>query len=140
MAKEYKNPSVAADGIIIKDKKILLVRRGHDPYAGSWALPGGFVNYGERTEDAVVREVREETTLETVVDDLVGVYSDPRRDPRGHVISITYLLKNPIGEPHGSDDAKEARWWDIDSLPSLAFDHAKIIAEGLRLYKQKKLA
>lgn len=138
MTKEYKNPAVAADGIIIENGRILLIKRGHEPYAGRWALPGGFVNYGENTESAVVREVHEETTLDTMVDGLVGVYSDPSRDPRGHVISVTYLLKNPVGNPKGSDDAKEAKWWDLTALPPLAFDHDKIIADGIKLYNQRR--
>ncbi len=137
MEEKYKTPSITVDGVLIKDGKILLVRRGHAPYEGMWATPGGFVEYGETTENAVLREVKEETGLESTLEALVGVYSDPKRDPRKHIISIAYLLKDPIGEPKGADDAKEAKWWDLDSLPPLAFDHEMIISDAIKL-KYKK--
>lgn len=139
MEEKYKIPSLTVDGIIIKEGKILLVKRGHAPYEGMWATPGGFVEYGETTEHAVVREVKEETGLETTLEVLVGVYSDPKRDPRKHVISIAYLLKDPIGEPKGGDDAKEAKWWDLDALPPLAFDHDRIISDAIKIYYKIKI-
>jgi len=87
------HPSVAVDGIVLQGGKLIAVRRKNEPYQGMPALPGGFVELGETTIEAVVREVREETGLETRVQRLVGVFSDPRRDPRGHVISIVYELE-----------------------------------------------
>src|SRR2546428_11020893 len=87
------HPSVAVDGIVLKDGKLVAVRRMNEPYRGMPALPGGFVELGETTVEAVGREVREETGLETRVKRLVGVFSDPKRDPRGHVISIVYELE-----------------------------------------------
>src|SRR5438445_5052257 len=86
------HPSGAVDGIVLHGGKLVAVRRKNEPYRGMPALPGGFVELGETTVEAVVREVREETGLETRVKRLVGVFSDPRRDPRGHVISIVYEL------------------------------------------------
>lgn len=135
---EYKSPSLAVDGVIIKDNQILLIRRKNDPYKDKWAMPGGFVEYGERTEDAVLREVKEETGLEAKIGQLVGVYSDPKRDPRKHVVSITYLLKDISGTEKGGDDAKEARWWNINRLPELAFDHKYIISDALKIYYNKR--
>lgn len=135
---EYKSPSLAVDGVIIKDNQILLIKRKNDPYKDSWAMPGGFVEYGERTEDAVLREVKEETGLEAKISQLIGVYSDPKRDPRKHVVSITYLLKDVSGTEKGGDDAKEAKWWNVNKLPELAFDHQYIINDALKIYYNKK--
>ncbi len=135
---EYKSPSLAVDGVILKDNQILLIKRKNDPYKDKWAIPGGFVEYGEKTEDAVLREVKEETGLEAKIGDLVGVYSNPKRDPRKHVVSITYLLKDISGTEKGGDDAKEAKWWNINELPELAFDHKYIINDALRIYYNKK--
>jgi 8-oxo-dGTP diphosphatase len=135
---EYKSPSLAVDGVIIKEDRILLIKRKNEPYKDKWAIPGGFVEYGETTENAVLREIKEETGLEAVIDRLVGVYSDPRRDPRKHVVSITYLLKEVKGKEEGGDDAKEAKWWDVNKLPELAFDHKYIINDALKIYYNKK--
>ena len=88
----YQKPSLTVDGIILKDEKILLIKRKNDPFKDMWALPGGFVEYNEKCEDAVVREVSEETGLKTNIKKIFGVYSDPSRDPRGHTISIIYIL------------------------------------------------
>ncbi|OYT59518.1 ADP-ribose pyrophosphatase [Thermoplasmatales archaeon ex4484_30] len=128
-----KSPRLTVDGVIIKDKKILLIRRKNEPFKGKWALPGGFVDYGERVEDAVIREIKEETGLDTKIARLLGVYSDPERDPRGHTVSIAYLLSPKEGVPEGGDDALEARFFDINELPSLAFDHDKIIKDALHM-------
>ncbi len=127
-----RTPRVAVDGVLIREGKILLVRRGKEPFKGKYALPGGFLEYGERAEEAVLREVYEETGVKAEVKDLLGVYSDPDRDPRGHVISIVYLLDYLEGEPRGGDDASEAKWFDLNSLPELAFDHERIIRDARR--------
>jgi 8-oxo-dGTP diphosphatase len=94
-----------------------------------WALPGGFVEIGESCEDAVVREFREETGVRTSVDRLVGVYSDPHRDPRAHVVSVVFRLKGSRSTPKGGSDAAEAKWWPASDLPPLAADHAAMIAD-----------
>ena len=133
---EYKSPSLTVDGVMIKDDKVLLIKRKNDPYKDKWAIPGGFVEYGETTENAVLREFREETGLEGIIDRLIGVYSDPKRDPRKHVVSIAYLLKYTGGNEKGGDDAKEARWWYLEKLPDFALDHGKIINDALMLYRQ----
>ncbi len=121
-----KKPSIAVDGIITKGGKILLIKRKNEPFKGKWALPGGFVEYGERVEEAVLREIKEETGLNAKIKKLLGVYSDPNRDPRGHTISIVFILEAE-GEAKGGDDAEEAKFFDLKKLPSLAFDHKKIV-------------
>ena len=128
----YKTPSLTVDGAVIKNDMILLVKRKHQPFKGKWALPGGFVEYGEKVEDAVVREVFEETGLKTKIVDLVGVYSDPGRDPRGHTVTIVYLLEVVDGELKEGDDASDVKFFDLKRLPTLSFDHDKIIKDILR--------
>lgn len=131
---KYKSPKITVDGIILDKgkKRILLIQRGREPFKGKWALPGGFIGYGERTEDAVVREVLEETGLRTRVLELFGVYSDPNRDPRGHTITLVYILEIMDGKVSGGDDAVEAKFFDLNSLPELSFDHEKIIKDFLK--------
>lgn len=129
---KYKTPKLTVDGIILKNNRILLIKRRNPPFKGKWAFPGGFVEYGEKTEDAVIREVLEETGLETKIKDLIGVYSDPNRDPRGHTVSVVYLLDVCAGFLNGADDAYEAKFFDLDKLPELAFDHEIIVKDVLR--------
>src|SRR2546425_4772584 len=117
------HPSVAVDGIVLQDGKLVAVRRMNEPYRGMPALPGGFVELGETTVEAVVREVREETGLETRVKRLVGVFSDPRRDPRGHVISIVYELDAVCGRLKTGSDAPAVFHRNPSAGPRVAFDH-----------------
>ena len=131
---ERRSPSLTVDGVIIKDNQVLLIKRKNDPYKNKWAIPGGFVDYGEKTEDAVLREVKEETGIRAKIDRLIGVYSEPKRDPRKHVVSIAYLLKDVKGEEKGGDDAREAKWWGINELPKLAFDHNNILNDAIKIY------
>lgn len=128
---KWRRPSVTADGIVIKDERLLLIRRGNEPFKGAYALPGGFVNYGEQLERCVVREVLEETGLRTEVVELVGVYSAPDRDPRGHFITAVYHLKPVGGTLKAGDDASSAEWVELSKLPHLAFDHGRIVQEFL---------
>jgi 8-oxo-dGTP diphosphatase len=111
---------------------LLLVQRAYPPFAGEWALPGGFVEEGEQVVDAASRELAEETGLRTGSLRLLGVYDTPGRDPRGWTVSIVYhatvLLEEAVS---GADDARDARWFPTDSLPKLAFDHAMIVADAL---------
>ena len=132
LAHAFRNPTLTADGIVIVDGRIVLVRRGREPGKGKHALPGGFVEYGERAEECAVREVLEETGLRTEPLGLVGIYSDPARDPRGHIVSAVFHLRAVGGELRGGDDADSAALFDLSALPELAFDHARIIADHLR--------
>ena len=129
---DYKSPRLTADGTILKDKKILLIKRKNEPFKGKWALPGGFVEYGEKVEDAVVREVYEETGLKTKIRDIVGIYSDPNRDPRGHTVTVVYFLDIQGGELKSSDDASDAKFFDLKDLPELSFDHDIIVKDVIR--------
>ena len=126
-----RSPKLTVDGIINKDDCILLIKRKNNPFKGKWALPGGFVEYGETTEKAVIREILEETGLETKVKKLLGVYSDPNRDPRGHTVSVVYILEVLDGKLKGGDDASEAKFFQENQLPELSFDHEKIIRDYL---------
>ncbi len=134
---EWKRPSVTADGIVTRGNEILLIKRGKEPFKGSYALPGGFLEYGEKMEECVVREVLEETGMKTTVIDLVGVYSAPDRDPRGHFVTAVYHLQPISGVARGGDDASAAEWMPMDKLPKLAFDHGKIVQEFLSEKKSR---
>jgi len=129
-----ETPLVTVDAIIeLTDRParpVVLIERRNPP--AGWALPGGFVDVGERTEQAVVREAQEETGLDVQLTALLGVYSDPARDPRGHTVSVVYVAR-ATGEPRGRDDARRAQAFALDSLPApLAFDHALILADYAR--------
>ena len=127
----YVAPALTVDAVLLKGHEILLIRRGREPFKGSWALPGGFVDVGETVEDAVRRELVEETGLKGDIVDLLGVYSEPKRDPRGHTVSVTFVLKVAgIVHVDDLDDADEAKWFPLDALPELAFDHARIVADA----------
>jgi len=128
---DYQIPKLTVDGILIQDNMILLIKRRFPPFQGIWALPGGFVEYGETVEKAVIREMKEETGLETKIQHLLGVYSDPKRDPRGHTISVVYLLTSQQTIPKNGDDAADAKFFNLKELPSLAFDHEKIIRDAI---------
>jgi 8-oxo-dGTP diphosphatase len=123
---QWPQPALAVDAVVINDGEILLITRGREPWKGMLALPGGFVNKGEDPEIAVLRELKEETGLDGEVDRLLCVRGDPKRDPRGHVVSIAYLVK-ATGNPQGGDDAVEANWYDLNSITKLAGDHVSMV-------------
>ncbi|HOI69624.1 MAG: NUDIX hydrolase [Methanothrix sp.] len=125
-----ETPLLAADALVLYGDGIVLIRRENPPYQGFYALPGGFVEVGETVEEAVRREAREETGLDIVPIKLVGVYSKPDRDPRGHVVSISYLAWGR-GELSAGSDARSAEIFALEELPPLAFDHALIVRDGL---------
>ncbi len=128
----HKNPALTVDGVIIEDHMIVLIKRSKAPFEGQYALPGGFVEYGETVESGLIREIAEETGLKVKIKSLIGVYSDPNRDPRGHVISLAFTAKITGGEMSSGSDACEVRLYDIRNLPQLAFDHEKIIHDALK--------
>jgi 8-oxo-dGTP diphosphatase len=135
--KRYNHPVLTVDGVLVVDGKLLLVRRGREPEKGKLALPGGIVEYGETTEEAIVRELKEETGISTRPVGLLGVYSDPYRDPRGHFITIAYILASEDGDLQAGDDAADAILQPIDDIPMLAFDHTDIVADYFQQNKGK---
>jgi 8-oxo-dGTP diphosphatase len=127
----YRNPAPTVDVVIqLPGDRVVLVERRFEPLG--WALPGGFVEYGETLEAAAVREALEETGLRVRLVDLVGCYSDPRRDPRSHTIA-TVFLGSAEGEPRGGDDAAQAVAFGWDAVPPLVFDHRQILVDARRL-------
>ena len=127
---EYRNPLPTVDVFIrLPDDRFVLVRRKNPPHG--WALPGGFVDEGERLDVAAVREAKEETGLDVTLQEQFFTYSDPARDPRRHTIS-TVFLATAAGDPAGADDAEEARAFRADEVPTLVFDHAEIVGDVLR--------
>ncbi len=132
----HEGPRATADVIIEVGGRIVLVQRKNPP--PGWAIPGGFIDPGERAEDAAVREAFEETGLLVTLTGLLGVYSDPSRDPRGHTISAVYIGRAE-GEPAGGDDAAAASLFGEEELPSpLAFDHGRILADYFRFRRTGK--
>lgn len=128
-----QTPALTVDVIIPGPEdgsRVVLIQRSNEPFEGSWALPGGFVEVGESAERAAVREVEEETGLGVELVRLVGVYSRPDRDPRGHNVSVAYLARWVSGELAAGTDASEAALLDPHSV-SLAFDHAEIVRDAL---------
>jgi ADP-ribose pyrophosphatase YjhB (NUDIX family) len=130
----YVNPLPTVDIIIeieLKPSKvgIVLIERRNFPFG--WAIPGGFVDYGETVEAAAIREAFEETSLKVELKYLLGVYSAPNRDPRQHTISVVFVAQT-TGTPHGRDDAMHAKIFELNQLPKkMAFDHRKILADYL---------
>ena len=127
----WKKPWVTTDGVALIEGKVVLIKRGREPFKGMFALPGGIVEYGEAVEECVVREFEEETGLKTRVLDLVGVYSVADRDPRGHFITLAFNLQPLGGILSGGDDAAVAQLFPLDRLPDMAADHHKILADAL---------
>ncbi len=133
---KYSNPTPTVDIILQSGSKVLMVRRKKDPFKGQLALPGGFVNEGETAEDAMKREAMEETSLEVEPIDILGVYSDPRRDPRKHILTVVFVGIIVGGSGKAGDDAASIEWVELADIEKqqIAFDHATI----LRDYKKWK--
>ncbi len=132
---DYPRPALTVDLVIAtrEDRpRVLLIRRAKDPFAGSWALPGGFVDENEPLAAAAKRETLEETGVE--VTDLEQLYTagDPGRDPRGWTVTVAYLVRVRPDElkPVAADDAAEVGWFPLDAPPAMAFDHAMILARA----------
>jgi 8-oxo-dGTP diphosphatase len=126
-------PPIAADVIAEIGDKIVLIERRNVPLG--WAIPGGFVDFGETVEQTAVREAREEISLEVEIRALLGVYSRPERDPRGQTITVVYIARAK-GTPQGADDAKDAKLCDRNPPTPLAFDHAEILADYVRFLER----
>ena len=134
---KYPRPAVTADCVVITkeaEPKVLLIQRGNPPFKGAWAFPGGFMNMDETTEECAIRELEEETGLKVATIHQIGAYSRVDRDPRGRTITVAYLtiIDAPVAVT-GQDDAAKAEWFSISDLPHLAFDHADIMADAIKL-------
>lgn len=131
---EYKIPSLTADIFIYdEDFNFILIKRKNNPYKDFWALPGGFVEYGESVETAAVREAKEETSIDVELKSLVNVYSKPDRDPRGHTVTVAYTAKGDFNQRDADSDAEDIGIFSKDDLDELeiAFDHREIIRDCL---------
>lgn len=131
---KHRNPIPTIDAIITEESNnnlVLLIKRKNDPFKDQFALPGGYINDGEKVEDAVRREAEEELSVKVEPIDILGVYSDPNRDPRGHIMSTAFICKIINGELKANDDAADLLWVEINNLENLtlAFDHLKILAD-----------
>ncbi len=137
---KYPRPAVTADCIVItreKNPQILLIERGGEPFKGCWAFPGGFLNMDETTEQCAIRELYEETGLSVMDIMQIGAYSKVDRDPRGRTITVAYISVIEKAElVAGNDDAAQAKWFPLSSLPKLAFDHEEILKDALEVYER----
>lgn len=138
---KYPHPAVTADCVIFcfdgTQLKVLLIKRGIDPYKGRWAFPGGFLNPDESAEDGALRELKEETGFTAEYVEQFHTYSNPQRDPRERVITIAYLALVKIGDVIGGDDAAEADWFPVDKVPQLAFDHDVILRDAMARLRER---
>jgi 8-oxo-dGTP diphosphatase len=137
---DYPRPAVTADSVVFCNDSdglsVLLIERANEPFKGCWAFPGGFMEMEEDAEDCAKRELKEETGLEIPTMRQLGAFTDVDRDPRGRMVSIAFYAVIEKFEVKGSDDAAQARWFPIDSIPPLAFDHDKILRMALEEIKK----
>jgi len=134
---KYPRPAVTTDCVIFGitrdgERRVLLVQRGNEPFRGMWAFPGGFLNMDETLEQCARRELKEETGLDTPIRfEELKSFSTVDRDPRGRTISVAFVAEVPLSEVKGGDDAAEARWFPLDEIPQLAFDHGEMLQAAL---------
>lgn len=134
---KYPRPAVTTDCVIFGitrdgERRVLLVQRGNEPFKGMWAFPGGFLNMDETLEQCARRELKEETGLDTPIRfEELKSFSTVDRDPRGRTISVAFVAEVPLSEVKGGDDAAEARWFPLDEIPQLAFDHGEMLQAAL---------
>ncbi len=137
---KYPRPALTADCIVFTREtspRVLLIERGDEPYKGSWAFPGGFMNMDETTEQCAIRELEEETGMRIDNIQQIGTYSKVDRDPRGRTITVAYLsVVDAPCEVNGQDDAAKAQWFPIDALPKLAFDHDEIMKDAIAVFRE----
>lgn len=140
-AYQYPRASVTADAVLFAEKGgqiyVLLIQRGNEPYKGYWAFPGGFLNMDETVARCAERELEEETGIVLTGMQLSGIYSDVERDPRGRVITAAYTAMTTMPEAIAADDAAAAKWWPLNDLPPLAFDHETILRDAKRVMNIK---
>jgi len=129
-----KTPLLTVDCVVFdRHDRLLLIQRRNPPFTGAYALPGGFVDVGETVEQAALRELHEEAGIEGKILRLIGVYSDPKRDPRGHTASTAFLVRPKSTKVAGGDDAASAAFIEGWRKMKLAFDHTKIVADALKV-------
>ena len=129
-----KTPLLTVDCVVFdRVERLLLIRRGHPPFKGRYALPGGFVDVGETVEEAALRELKEETGLDGAIVSLIGLYSEPKRDSRMHTVSAAFLVRARSTKVQGGDDAMSAAFVEDWRGLKLAFDHNKMVADALKL-------
>lgn len=139
----HARPALTADAVVFGldegELKVLLVRRGLEPFAGRWALPGGFVQVGESPDAAVRRELGEETGLRKVFLEQLATFGEPARDPREHTVTVAYyaLVNLADHSPAAASDASDAKWFSAGRPPALAFDHGKILSAALARLRAK---
>jgi 8-oxo-dGTP diphosphatase len=139
----YPRPALTVDIVLIYIEcsvtHVLLIQRKHPPFAGQWALPGGFVDEGETLQQAALRELEEETGLTGISIQQIGAFAAPGRDPRGWTVSVAFAgLLNTLTQPKAADDAVEVVWCDVAKVPASAFDHNKIVNLAIRTVKEHK--
>jgi 8-oxo-dGTP diphosphatase len=133
----YPRPALTVDIVLFRhknhDREVLLVKRKHTPFQGSWAFPGGFVDIDEDLEPAAHRELLEETAIKGVILEQFRAYGHPNRDPRHRTVTVVFTgtLNDATQTPHASDDAAEAAWFALDNMPNMAFDHEVILQDLL---------
>ncbi|MBQ7279638.1 MAG: NUDIX hydrolase [Bacteroidales bacterium] len=137
---KYPHPAVATDCVVFgfngRELKVLLIERGIEPYKGMWAFPGGFMRMDESAEDCARRELKEETGLDLKYIKQLGAFSGVNRDPRERVVSIAFYSLARQSEVRGGDDAVGAKWWSINEVPQLAFDHDFILRQAMNRLRQ----
>ncbi len=137
---DYPRPALTVDAVVIRKNgsrsEVLLIRRKHYPFEGMWALPGGFVDMEETCEEAIVRELKEETNLRMTDLQQMHTFSALGRDPRGRTVSVTFYGVAQLSDSKvkGGDDAMDAQWFDVEKLPELAFDHHEAIDMAMARY------
>jgi len=140
---EYPRPALTVDAVVFREKKdeleVLLIQRKHYPFEGMWALPGGFVDMDETVEQAVVRELEEETSLILASLRQLHTFSELGRDPRGRTVSVTFygIASFENSQVKAGDDAANAQWYSLDNLPVLAFDHIEAVEMAIPLIKNQ---
>lgn len=133
----YRQPALTVDAVVLDGQgRLLLIRRRNPPFKGQYALPGGFVEYGETVEDAARRELLEETGVKPQSLQLIGIYSSPKRDPRGHTVSVAFLMRVRHARASSGDDADAADFVANWRTKRLAFDHSQIVADALKLLRR----